>query len=264
MFPLPETATKVAVSRSGGTHLPSYKHGMSPARDQTPISGSAYARWLLAVVLLWGGLWSINPKHPQDFFLEHILTVLVLGGLVATHRRFPLTNTSYTLIALFVMLHCVGAHTTYSEVPYDRWVATVVSWFGVDGFSLNEALGFERNHFDRLVHFAFGVLLVHPLREFLARTARVTDAWAATLAVVANMALSMLYELLEWGVAVVMTEDVSQSYLGTQGDVWDAHADMALASLGALLATIPYGVSAWRARRRGHSGRSIPSAPAVA
>src|SRR5690606_31097299 len=124
-------------------------------------------------------------------------------------------------------------------------------------------LRFERNHFDRLVHFAFGVLLVHPLREFLARTARVSDAWAATLAVVANMALSMLYELLEWGVAVVMTEDVSQSYLGTQGDVWDAHADMALASVGALLALIPYGITAWRTRRQRKPGHGAPSDPAV-
>lgn len=209
---------------------------------------TSYPVWLLVALIGWFACWSWYPAHPQDFLLEHILTVLFLALLVATRRAFPLSHLSYTLIFLFLALHIVGAFYTYSEVPYDRWAGTLASWFGVDGFSLDRALGFSRNHFDRLVHFAFGLLLVYPVREVFLRIAEVKGFWSYYLPLDVMMSFSLLYELLEWAVALIFAGDVGQSYLGTQGDEWDAHKDMALAALGGLLGMVV--VAAINARRQ--------------
>lgn len=195
----------------------------------------SYPAWLLMALLGWFACWCWRPEHPQDFVLEHILTVLFITLLVATRRVFPLSHLSYTLIFFFLALHIVGAFYTYSLVPYDRWVGTFVSWFGVQDFSLDQALGFSRNHFDRLVHFAFGLLLVYPVREVFLRIVGVNGFWGYYLPIDVVLSFSLLYELLEWAVALVFAGDVGQSYLGTQGDEWDAHKDMALAALGALI-----------------------------
>ena len=172
----------------------------------------------------------------MDFALEHILTVAFVVLLLVTRRMFPLSHLSYTVIFLFIAIHIVGAYYTYSLVPYDRWIGTVTSWFGVEDFSLNEALGFTRNHYDRLVHFAFGLLLAYPAREIFLRIAEVKGFWGYYLPLDVVMSFSLIYELLEWVIALIFAADVGQSYLGTQGDEWDAHKDMALAALGALLA----------------------------
>ena len=106
------------------------------------------------------------------------------------------------------------------------------------GFSLNEALGFERNHFDRAIHFAYGLLLAYPIREVFIRIATVRGFWGYFLPLDLTMSTSMLFELFEWGAAEFFGGDLGMAYLGTQGDVWDAHKDMALASLGALIAML--------------------------
>ncbi|HEX3133503.1 MAG TPA: DUF2238 domain-containing protein, partial [Planctomycetota bacterium] len=124
-----------------------------------------YPWWLLAALVAWFFCWCWRPEHPQDFLLEHILTVAFIALLIATRRVFPLSHLSYTLIFLFLCLHVVGAFYTYSLVPYDRWIGTIASWFGVNDFSLTQTLGLRRNHFDRLVHFSFGLLLAYPARE---------------------------------------------------------------------------------------------------
>jgi putative membrane protein len=196
---------------------------------------AAYPAWLLALLVGWFLCWCWFPEHPQDFLLEHILTVLFVALLIATRRHFPLSHLSYTLIFLFLVLHIVGAFYTYSLVPYDRWSATAASWVGVEGFTLNQALGFERNHFDRLVHFAFGLLLAYPAREIFLRIAEVKGFWGYYLPIDVVISFSVTYELLEWAVAAIFAPEVGQSYLGTQGDEWDAHKDMLLAALGAFL-----------------------------
>lgn len=192
-----------------------------------------YPAWLLGIFLAWFAVWAIRPPHAGDFLLEHIFTALFLGLLLLSYRRFPLSNLSYTLVFTFLCLHVVGAHYTYSEVPYEEWLRGAASWFGVEGFSVREALGFTRNHYDRLVHFAFGLLMAYPAREVFIRIARMRGFWGYFLPLDVMMSFSMLYELIEWGVAVIIAGDVGQSYLGTQGDEWDAQKDMALAALGA-------------------------------
>lgn len=188
-------------------------------------------------VAILGGLFlalaiplGIAPWHRADWLVENVLVVLAVAVLFVLHRKCPLSRISYTLVFLFLCLHEVGAHYTYAEVPYDAWFQQLT------GRSLNALLGWERNHFDRLVHFLYGFLLAYPLRELFLRIADVRGFWGYFLPLDFTMSTSMLYELIEWAAAAVFGGDLGQAYLGTQGDPWDAHKDMALASLGATLA----------------------------
>lgn len=185
---------------------------------------------LLTLFIIPWVLLAIEPHNRQDWALENVLSVLFVIVLVLTSKRFPLSRISYTLIFLFLLLHEVGAHYTYAEVPYDRWFK---DWLG---FSLNEALGFERNHFDRLVHFLYGLLLAYPIREVFIRIANVKGFWGYFLPLDLTMSTSMLFELFEWAAVAIFGGELGIAYLGTQGDVWDAHKDMLLASIGALIA----------------------------
>ena len=187
-----------------------------------------YRTKLFILFALWWLAWAWKPQHPSDWILENILTVAFVASLVVTRNRFRLSNISYTTLFVFLCLHTIGSHYTYAEVPYERWT-------GALGFSINDAFGFTRNHFDRLVHFSFGLLFAYPMREFFIRIAGTRGAWSYYLPVELVMALSMIYELVEWGATYVVGSELGMAYLGTQGDVWDAHKDMGLATLGAIL-----------------------------
>ena len=175
---------------------------------------------------------AISPYDRADWAMEHALVLVFVLVMAWSYRSFPLSRVSYTLIFIFISLHEVGAHYTYSEVPYDRFFVDYL------GFSLNDAMGWERNHFDRLVHFLYGLLLAYPIREFYCRIADAKGFWAYFFPLELTMASSMMFELFEWGAAELFGGDLGVAYLGTQGDIWDAHKDMALASLGALLAML--------------------------
>lgn len=141
--------------------------------------------------------------------------------LATTHRRFPFSLLSYGLMTVFLTLHTVAAHYTYSEVPAGSW--------------LKELLALERNHFDRVAHFLFGLLMAYPLREFLVRTVPLTGVWSYVLPVAVLLALSGLFEIIESLVAQVVSPELGHAYLGTQGDIWDAQQDMTVALCGAIL-----------------------------
>ena len=172
---------------------------------------------------------AIRPLDRATWMLENSLVVFAAFVLPAFQRWMPFSRLSLTLIFVFLCFHTVGGHYTYSLVPYDDWCR---SWLG---FSLNESLGFQRNHYDRLVHFLYGLLLAYPIRELFFRIADAHGFWSYFLPLDLTMSTSMLFELIEWWAAVVFGGDVGQAYLGTQGDEWDAHKDMLLASAGALI-----------------------------
>jgi putative membrane protein len=189
--------------------------------------------YLLILSVLFLVLWTalaIKPLYREDWMVENIL-VVVFAVLIATfHHKLLLSRISYTLIFLFLCLHAIGAHYTYSAVPYDRWFQTLF------GGSLNGLLGWERNNFDRVVHFSYGLLLAYPVREVYLRVADVKGFWGYFLPLDLTMSTSMIFELFEWAAAMLVGGDLGTAYLGTQGDIWDAHKDMALASMGALIA----------------------------
>ena len=171
-------------------------------------------------VIFWLAL-AIHPLDRSDWLLENLLVFFTAAVLVPTHRSFQFSNLGYGLIILFLVVHAIGAHYTYAKVPA--------------GFWLQDWLHLKRNHYDRVIHFAFGFLLLYPMRELLIRSARAHERWAAWLAVVALAALSSFFEIVEAIVAQIVRPDLGAAYLGTQGDIWDAQKDMALAGFGALL-----------------------------
>ena len=180
--------------------------------------------WGLAIVYtIWWALMAISPNDRSDWMLENVLVFLAVGVLVYTYKAFPLSRVSYTCIFVFLTLHALGAHYTYAEVPYQDWMPFLAG---------------GRNQFDRLVHFSYGLLLAYPIREMFLRIGNVRGFWGYFLPLDLTMSTSMLYELIEWGAAEAFGGDLGAAYLGTQGDVWDAHKDMALASLGALIAMV--------------------------
>lgn len=190
-------------------------------------------RYVTLLLLLFTVIWTalaINPLYRDDWVLENILTGITLLCLIATYRRMPLSKTSYLLIFLFLSLHTLGSHYTYAEVPYEQWVFTLT------GGSLNDLMHWQRNQFDRLVHFLYGFLLVYPIREVVMKVVEVKRGLAYFVAVLMVMSTSMLYEVVEWGAAVYFGGDLGVSYLGIQGDTWDAQKDMLLASIGAVIA----------------------------
>jgi len=197
---------------------------------------------LLLLFAFWWAAWAIRPWHFSDWVLENLLTVAFVALLVLTRNVFRLSKLSYATLFVFLCLHTVGAHYTYADVPYEAWTARL-------GFSLNELFGFERNQFDRLVHFLFGLLFAYPVRELFMRVAHTRGAWSYYLPVELVMSLSMLYELIEWGAAIVFGGELGMAYLGTQGDLWDAHKDMGLATCGAVLGMLIVALVNWHYQR---------------
>ncbi len=173
---------------------------------------------------------AISPHDRSDWLLENALVLVFVFIMAWSYWKFPLSRISYALIFVFISLHEVGAHYTYAKVPYDTFLIANFD------FSFNEFMGWERNHFDRLVHFSYGLLLAYPIRELFCRVANVSGFWGYFLPMDLTMSTSMIFELFEWGAAELFGGDLGIAYLGTQGDVWDAHKDMALASLGAFIA----------------------------
>ncbi len=190
----------------------------------------------VAVVILSG----IRPADWQDWLLENALVAVALPLLVFGYRRMPFSDASYVSLLLFLCLHEIGAHYTYSEVPYPRWLDAC----GLT--SLGEMASSGRNHFDRAVHFAYGVLVTPAVVELFAWRAPPRGIWRWILPVTFVMSHSLIYELVEWMAAESFGGDLGQAYLGTQGDVWDAQKDMALASLGSALAVLVLATCRWR------------------
>ena len=192
----------------------------------------SWRRYCLITLALYGLLWlalAIAPSDRADWALENVLVVLFVPALLASLRWFPLSRLSWTLILLFLSLHTVGAHYTYAEVPYDAWSEALL------GVRLNDLLGLERNHFDRLVHFSYGLLMAYPMRELFLRVADARGFWGYFLPLDLTLSTSAIFELFEWAAAELFGGDLGIAYLGSQGDVWDAQKDMALAGLGAAI-----------------------------
>ena len=182
-------------------------------------------RLLQTLCICYGIIWigaAIYPLKPDDWLLENLLVFVSVPLLVLTYDRLPFSNAFYLLVFLFLILHAAGAHYTYSEVPFGYW--------------LEDTFHLRRNHFDRIVHFSFGLLLTYPVHEILVRVVRVRGYWALLLAVPVIVSLSGFLEIVEAVVAWLVDPDLGAAYLGIQGDVWDAQKDMALAVLGAVLA----------------------------
>lgn len=198
---------------------------------------TSYQRALWVILLVSAVIGSIGSEYPRQMYLQHFPTVIALAILPSVARRIPLTNAAFTCIVGFMLLHVVGARYIYSYVPYDDWSQRL--W----GFSLTQQFGFRRNHFDRFVHFAFGVLAARPVWEILTRRFKVPPRFAYYAAFEFVLAFSLLYELFEWGLTIALSPQDAGAYNGEQGDIWDAHRDMSFAVMGVLMSLVVWRIT---------------------
>jgi len=205
--------------------------------NESTRQGWGYPAALLAAFCLLWLLLAIAPLFRQDWLLENLLVLIAVPIFVLTRNKLRFSNFAYTCLFVFFALHELGAHYTYSLVPYDAWFQ------GLTGHSLDAALGFERNHYDRLLHFLYGLLITPAAVELFAHYGRYPRSWAALFPLLFVASHSVIYELVEWGAAAAFGGDLGQAYLGTQGDIWDAQKDMALAFLGAIVMIAALGVA---------------------
>ena len=179
-----------------------------------------YALYIVVWIIM-----AINPKYPADWLIENVLVFIFFPFIIWMDRKHQFTLLTMIFLLVFASLHSLGSHYTYAEMEHFN---TITQFFG-----------FERNHFDRLVHFLFGLLMFRVLFEMIIMTFNSAKA-ALFFTVTLVLSISSLYELLEWAAVLVVEPELGMAFLGIQGDIWDAHKDTALAFLGALINTAFY------------------------
>jgi len=179
-----------------------------------------------------------RPERVFDFFLENGAVSILLIALIVSYRRLPLSDLSYAVILLYLCLHEWGAHYKYTDVPLGEWMK---GW-----------LHTQRNSYDRVVHFSFGLMLSYPMQEILMRSVGVRSRWRYVLPVEAVLSFSAIYEMLEAFMASILTPERGEEFVGMQGDMWDSQEDMFMAGLGAVAAMVLIAIA-----RRYYSPRAV-------
>lgn len=204
------------------------------------LNGNRYPAMLL---LIFAVIWLVlawAPVYRQDWLLENLIVLIAVPLLAITHRSLRFSNFAYTCLFIFFVLHEIGAHYTYSEVPWQEWLQRLSGG--------RYAPAPARNQYDRFVHFAYGLLVFPATWELFAARAQPQRVWRYLMPALFLLSHAVIYELVEWAAAAVFGGDLGTAYLGTQGDEWDSQKDMALAALGTLLAltALPL-IPRWRA-----------------
>ena len=217
-----------------------------------PVSIFPRDRYQQALFLLFLAFFTgscVKPPYLQFLLMQHVPTILAALLLGYLSNRFPISRLSFTAIILFLMLHTLGARYLYSYVPYDAWSEKLF------GINITKMFGFRRNHYDRLVHFLYGLLLAVPIQEFERRHLRLSVPLSSVLAVECILATSAAYEILEWLVAVIFTPEWADSFIGQQGDIFDGQKDTALATAGAVLSIVLLAATnRWRNQKSENGG----------
>ena len=182
---------------------------------------------VFAIIMMY-----ISPSEREYLYLNNIGTLFLLFLMIIDIQKEVLSKPGFIGLLGFSVLHSVGSCYLYIDVPYNDWMNYLFD-FDFDSF-----FGFERNHYDRLVHFLFGALLLASSRDLIIKLSDFNPKQALFVAFLSIQAFSMLYELFEWGITIFLSEGMADSYNGQQGDNWDAHKDMALAMCGSILTFI--------------------------
>ena len=189
--------------------------------------------WVLGVLLITLIFASIDPLEYAAYGLHQIGTALMLVFLLYCLKKIGLSFWSFALYIGFLLIHILGAHYLYSYVPYNEWL---IQFFN---FDLNQFMGWTRNMYDRWVHFAYGLLL-YPffMRLFQVWLPQLSAKVLLILVVQFVMASSLVYEWIEWLIAIGLSPEEAENYNGQQGDIWDAHKDMWIATLGSIITAL--------------------------
>ena len=191
------------------------------------LSAKHYAS--MGILILAILLASIHPLEMEAYLLHQAGTAFMLIMLLVCLYKIGLNFLSFNLYILFLIVHVIAAHYLYSYVPYNQWIEQIF------GFHLNEAMHWSRNMFDRFVHLAYGLLLYLIFyRLFQVWLPQQKPVVIFLLVIQFVVASSMIYEWLEWLIAIGLSPEEAENYNGQQGDSWDAHKDILLATLGAI------------------------------
>lgn len=184
-------------------------------------------KYIIAFLMIFGAVLTWSAINPKDYFiwiLEVLPAIIALVILAVTYKEFRFTNLVYLLILIHCVILMVGGHYTYAEVPLFDWI--------------KEVFDQSRNNYDKIGHLAQGFIPAMIAREIMIKNRVVNSAkWLSFIVVTICMAISVTYELIEWFVAE-QTGESSESFLGTQGYIWDTQSDMLYATIGAVLALI--------------------------
>ena len=174
-------------------------------------------------LICWIGTF-INTPNRTNWITENTLTFIFIATLSLTYKKFKFSDLSYLLMTIYILLHIYGAEYTYAENPFGYW--------------LKDALHLHRNHYDRIVHCSFGLLLSYPMRDYFKNHFNWTNWVCWVLPCEITLSFSAMYELIEWLVADIFFPAEGDAYLGTQGDIWDAQKDMGIAFTGSVAAML--------------------------
>jgi putative membrane protein len=214
-----------SVRMPGPSTLMEYPESSPPTSAHTPWPPQ---RWSTIAFLLILALTWVAPKWPMEQALHTSLTLVTLAALWRWGPALGLRRRDHALLMVFLALHTIAARWLYSNVPYDHWIVNLTGW------SLDAAMGWRRNQFDRLVHLAYGLCLTPAVFSWAYGRFTPHARHATVVAIGAIMISGLCYEWFEWLVAVVLSPQDAEAYNGQQGDMWDAHKDMLMATLGAL------------------------------
>jgi len=178
---------------------------------------------LLLIFILFWIAFAISPVYRPEWWLENYLVFAFMLFLVLSYKKLQLSDLSYFLITIFLLLHTVGAHYGYSSVPI--------------GFAIKDAFSLMRNPYDRIVHFLFGFLFAYPIYELLKRYSNQKDVWLYILPINFIISLSAIYEMIEAIVAWTFPPEQYNPFVGLQGDIWDGYKDMLLVTTGGVIGT---------------------------
>jgi len=173
----------------------------------------------IVFLTFWIGTF-INTPNRTNWFTENTLVVIFLLSLSLTYTKFKFSDFGYLLMTIYLLLHIYGAEYTYAENPFGYW--------------LKETLHLNRNHYDRIVHCSFGLLLAYPMRDYFKNHFQWPNWVCWVLPCEITLSFSAMYELIEWLVADIFFPAEGVAYLGSQGDIWDAQKDMGIAFVGSL------------------------------
>ena len=199
---------------------------------------------IVGLIVLFGIITCLHPVFPNEQFLQHVGTLLLLLITVIDIRRNRLSMTSFVCVSLFIGIHILGARYIYSFVPYNDWFKEL---FHVD---LNTLFHTTRNHYDRFVHFFFGVLAFPYLYELLDRKKGLNTFLKVVIVWAFIQSFSMMYEIFEWFLSTVMSDYDANNYNGQQGDLWDSQKDMVLAMIGSTIMAISFLIKKRRRQER--------------
>ena len=181
--------------------------------------------YIMLTIYVIALIWSVtNPKESFTCFLEIIPAIIGLLILIGTFKKFRFTNFTYSFILIHCIILFIGGHYTYAEVPLFDYI--------------KEAFHQSRNNYDKVGHFAQGLVPALIIRELFIRKMVIRNkSFFNFIIVCICLAISATYEWIEWGVSLV-TGDGGDSFLGTQGYVWDTQSDMLFATMGAIIGLV--------------------------